>query len=84
MYIYLYVHLMWCHHVRSENRRVCAVKMTIDNNFTCLIISVYLPWDTYNQRVQKKYTYTFDYIECLISSIECNSVIICGEGNRSS
>ena len=41
-------------HVRSENRRVCAVKITTDTNFMCLIISVYLPCDTYNQRVQKK------------------------------
>ena len=41
-------------HVKSENRRVCAVKITTENNFSCLIISVYLPCDTYNQRVQKK------------------------------
>ena len=70
-------------HVRSENRRVCAVKITTDDNFTCLIISVYLPCDTYNQRVQKKYVDTFDYIECIISSIECDSVIICGDYNTS-
>ena len=59
-------------HVKSENRRVCAVKITTDDNFTCLIISVYLPCDTY-----------FDYIECIISSIECDSVIICGDYNTS-
>ena len=41
-------------HVKSENRRVCAVKITTDNNFTGLINSVYLPCDAYNQRVQKK------------------------------
>ena len=69
--------------VRSENRRVCAINITTDTNFTCLIISVYLPCDTYNQGVQKKYTDTFDYIECLISSIECDSVIICGDYNTS-
>ena len=32
---------------------------------------------------RKKYTDTFDYIECLISSIECDSVIICGDYNNS-
>ena len=31
----------------------------------------------------KKYTDTFDYIKCLISSIECNSVIVCGDYNTS-
>ena len=40
--------------VKSENRRVCAVKITRDNKFTCLTISVYFPCDTYYQRVQKK------------------------------
>ena len=68
--------------MKSENRRVCAVKIAT-YNFTCLIISVYLPCDTYNQRVQKKYVDNFDYIECLISSIECDSVIICVDYNTS-
>ena len=40
--------------VKYENRRVSVVKITTENNFTCLIISVYLPCDTYNQRVQNK------------------------------
>ena len=69
--------------MKSENRRVCAVEITTDDNFMCLVISVYLPCHTYNQRVQKKYVDTFDYIECLISSIECDSVIICGDYNTS-
>ena len=32
---------------------------------------------------RKKYVDTFDYIECLISSIECDYVIICGDYNTS-
>ena len=32
---------------------------------------------------RKNYTDTFDYIECLISSIECDYVIICGDYNTS-
>ena len=27
-------------HVKSENRRVCAVRITADYNFTCFIISI--------------------------------------------
>ena len=69
--------------MKSENRRVCVVKITPDNKFTGSIISVYLPCNTYNQQVQKKYADTFDHIECLISSIECDSVIICGDYNTS-
>ena len=62
-------------HVKSESRRVCAVIIT------CLIISIYLPCDTYSQRVHQKNIDTFDYIECFINSIECDSVIICGDYN---
>ena len=32
---------------------------------------------------RKKYVNTFDYIECIISSIECDYVIICGDYNTS-
>ena len=28
-------------HIKSANRRVCAVEITTDNDFTCLIVSAY-------------------------------------------
>ena len=35
-------------HIKSVNRRVCAVKITTDNDFTWLIVSAYLPvWYIY-------------------------------------
>ena len=55
-------------HVKSEIRMPCAVKIT-DTNFT--------------SEFRKKIIDTFDYIECLISSIKCDSVIICGDYNTS-
>ena len=64
-------------HIKSSNRRVCAVKITTDNGFTCLIVSAYLPCDTYNNTVQQTYSITIDYIESLINEHECKSVILC-------
>ena len=41
--------------IKSVNRRVCAVKIITDNDFTCLIVSAYLPCDTYTGTVQQAY-----------------------------
>ena len=68
-------------HIESVNRRVCAVKITTDNEFTCLIVSAYLPCDT--GTVQQAYSETIDYIASLINEHECKPVILCGEKNRS-
>ena len=57
--------------------------ITTENNFTCLLVSTYLPCDTYSPRVQQKYAETIDYIECMISNTDCDSVIICGDYNTS-
>ena len=62
-------------HIKSVNRRVCAVKIITDNDFTCLIVSAYLPCDTYNSTVQQTYSVTIDYIESFINEHECKSVI---------
>ena len=63
-------------HIKSANKRVCAVKITTDNDFTCLIVFVYLPCDTYTGTVQQSYSETIDYIESLINEHECKSVIL--------
>ena len=62
---------------------MCAVKITTDNDFTCLIVSAYLPCDTYTGTVQQAYFETIDYIESLINEHECKSVILCGDYNTS-
>ena len=51
-------------HIKSINRRVCPVKITTDND---LIVSAYLPCDTYTGTVQQAYSETIDYIESLIN-----------------
>ena len=65
-------------HIKSVNRRVCAVKITTDNDFTGLIVSAYLPGT-----VQQAYSETIDYIEFLINEHECKSVLLCGDYNTS-
>ena len=68
-------------HIKSINRRVCAVKITTDNDFTCLIVPAYLPCDTYIGTVQQAYSETIDYIEALINEHESKSVILYGDYN---
>ena len=71
-------------HIKSVNRMVCAVKITTDNDFTCLIVSAYLPCDTYIGTVQQAYSETTNYIYSLINEHGCKSVILCGDYNTSS
>ena len=48
-----------------------------------MIVSAYLPCDTYTGTVQQAYSETIDYIESLINEHECKSVILCGDNNTS-
>ena len=48
-------------HIKFVNRRLGAVKITTDNDFTCLIVSAYLSYDTYTGTVQQAYSETIDY-----------------------
>ena len=48
-----------------------------------MIVSAYLPCDTYTGTVQQTYSETIDYIKSLINEHECKSVILCGNYNTS-
>ena len=48
-----------------------------------LLLSVYLPCDTYCNTVNEDYANCIDYIESLLESEKCNSFICCGDYNTS-
>ena len=50
---------------------------------TCLLLSVYLPCDTYCNTVSEEYVKCIDYIESLLESVNCISFICCGDFNTS-
>ena len=69
--------------LKTSNRRVCGIVMNLAKNYTCLLLSVYLPCDTYCNTVSEEYVKCIDYIETLLESVNCNSFICCGDFNTS-
>ena len=67
--------------LKSSNRRVCGIVINLSTNYTCLLLSVYLPCDTYCNTVNDDYANCIDYIESLLESEKCNSFICCGDYN---
>ena len=69
--------------LKTSNRRVCAIVINLAKNYTCLLLPVYLPCDTYCNTVSEEYVKCIDYIESLFESVNCNSFICCGDFNTS-
>lgn len=69
-------------HIKLENRRMCAIKLNMANNFSCIVFNVYLPCDSFSNNVAcSLYTECIDYIEGKMSSLDSNSFICCGDFN---
>ena len=71
-------------HVSSHNRRVSGNIINFTSNFSCLSLSVYLPYDNYSTvYVNHEYTECIDYIESLHNTANCSAFICCGDYNCS-
>ena len=35
-------------YIKSDNRLICAIKLCMENNFSCLVTNVYLPCDNFS------------------------------------
>ena len=52
------------------------------NNFSCILLNVYLPCDNYSANtVTREYEQCVEYIEGLLSTTDCNTFICCGDYN---
>ena len=68
-------------HIKISHRRTCAISITIDN-VSCLILSVYMPCDTYLvNTVNSEFVYCIDNIENVLHSCDFNHIIITGDFN---
>ncbi len=70
--------------IKIDNRRICGLKLCMDNNFSCMLLNVYLPCDNYsNNNVSNQYVNCIECIESMFNMSECNSFICCGDYNTS-
>ena len=64
-------------HVSSQNRRVPGIITKLTYNFSCLLLSVYLPCDNYSTvYVNHAYTECIDYIESIVVHLYVVVIII--------
>ena len=69
--------------VKCKNRRICAATINLADNFSCLLLSIYLPCDNYSNAANADYVDCIDCIESLLISEHCNAFICCGDYNTS-
>ena len=55
----------------------------MSNNFSCLLLSIYLPCDNYCNAANADYVDCIDCIESLLISEHCNAFMCCGYYNTS-
>ena len=68
----------------SDNRRICAIKLCMENNFSCLVTNVYLPCDNFsNTAVSDGFLDCINCIEGMLAQANCDSYISCGDFNSS-
>ena len=67
-----------------NSKRVCGILITMHNNFTCMLLSIYMPGNNYYMSsVRPEFSDTLDCIESLFNTIDCNAQICCGDYNVS-
>ena len=52
----------------------------MNNNFTCLLLSVYMPCDNHSNVVNQQYV---EIIDCIFYSFDFDAFIVCGDSNTS-
>ena len=68
--------------IESNNNRLCAIRMTLEDNATVLILNMYLPCD--NHYKDNQYEETVEILnmaEYIISEQKCNMNIVAGDFN---
>ena len=66
-------------HIKPSHRRTCAISITIEN-LSCLILSVYMPCDTYlGNNVNSEFVDCIDNIKNDLQSYDFNHIIITGD-----
>ena len=67
-----------------NSKRVCGILITMHNNFTCMLLSIYMPGNNYSMSsVRPEFSDTLDCIESLFNTIDCNAQICCEDYNVS-
>ena len=65
-----------------NSKRVCGILITMHNNFTCMLLSIYMPGNNYSMSsVRPEFSDTLECIVSLFNTIDCNAQICCGDYN---
>ena len=63
-------------YVKSGDRRICAIKLCMENNFSCLVTNVYLPCDNFsNTVVSDGFLDCINCIEGMLALANCDSYV---------
>ena len=69
--------------INCKNKRVSGVKICMNNNFTCLLLSVYMPCNNHSNFVNQQYVEKIDCIKNIFNSFDFNAFIVCCDSNTS-
>ena len=58
-----------------------AIKIVMENNFSYLLLSVYLPCDNFCNILNQSYAAEINVMEHIFNTVSCNALMICGDFN---
>ena len=61
--------------MKSEYRRICGIKFNCNVNYSCFLLTVYMPCDSSNNIVKTDYSDCINCIETIFNSTDFNAFI---------
>ena len=76
--------MLYNNNVKSDDRRICAIKLCMKNNFSCMVTNVYLACDNFsNTVVSDSFLDCVNCIEGILALANRDLYILCGDINSS-
>ena len=69
--------------IPCQSRRISAVKVVMENNFSYVLLSVYLPSDNFCNILNQLYAAEINVMEHIFNTVYCNAFMICSDFNTS-
>ena len=71
-------------YIKSDNRRICAIKLCMEKYFSSMVTNVYLSCDNFsNTVVSDSFLDCINCIEGILAIANCDSYVLCGDFNSS-
>ena len=69
--------------ISCQSKRMSAVKVVMENNFSYVLLSVYLLCDNFCNILNQSYAAEINVVKHIFNTVSCNAFMVCGDFNTS-